>query len=128
MARRKAGGPGMDKEAQALSLLGEKYLQQEPEKPEKEKPELTGYRHHLDKYVRGSYFLTHEQMDQIKQEADFRGEELSTFVRYIIDYYYERNPLTLERLRQLLDERYERATMVMADTEPDGDPSNSEQS
>lgn len=64
-----------------------------------------GYRYQSDIYQKASYFLRIDQIEAIRREADLRGMEISEFVRYIIQDYYERNPLTEERIRLLIEAR-----------------------
>lgn len=64
-----------------------------------------GYRKQTDKYGKASYWLRHDQIENIRREADIRGMEISEFARLLVQDYYTRNPLTEERIRQLIEER-----------------------
>lgn len=64
-----------------------------------------GYRRQTDKYGKASYWLRHDQIENIRREADIRGMEISEFARFLVQDYYTRNPLTEERIRQLIEER-----------------------
>lgn len=64
-----------------------------------------GYRNQTDTYQKASYFLLIDQIENIRREAGLRGMEISEFVRFIVQYYYDRNPLTEKRMRQLIEER-----------------------
>lgn len=64
-----------------------------------------GYRKQTDKYGKASYWLRHDQIENIRREADIRGMEISEFARFLVQDYYTRNPLTEERIRQLIEER-----------------------